>query len=65
MISFSKILRGIKAILGLVETASELVQDVEDVIPLTQPSRQLSPEDIRRQQAQIASATSYKVPPKR
>jgi hypothetical protein len=58
MISFSKILRGIRAILGLVE-------EVEEVIPLTQPSRQLSPEDVRRQQAQIQSAVSFKVPPKR
>ena len=65
MISFSKILRSIRALLGIAEQARDMVEDVEDVIPLTLPSRQLAPEDIRRQQAQIASATSHKVPPKR
>ena len=47
----------------VVSTVSTVAHQVEDLTS-TQPSRQLSPEDIRRQRAQMSSATSFKVPPK-
>jgi hypothetical protein len=47
------------------EAGQHVAREVYDLTS-TQPSgRQLSNEDVRRQQAQIASATSFKVPPKR
>lgn len=66
-----KILKVIGRIVGIVDKAETVVSTVSTVahqvedLTRTQPSRQLSPEDVRRQQQQAASATSFKVPPKR
>jgi len=58
--------------LGIVSDAADVIEAGETVVKevhdltRTQPSgRQLSMQDVRRQQEQIASATSFKVPPKR
>ena len=63
MISLGAILRGLKTLLGIAETARDIV-DVGKDLADTRPSRQLSPADVRHQQEQIARATSFKVPPK-
>ena len=57
--------KGLKTLLGIAETVREIADVVEDVADTqrTGAPRPLSPEDVRRQQAQIARATSYKVPP--
>jgi hypothetical protein len=59
----TKIARALGQVLGIVQKSKEIADEVEDFTG-TMPSRQLGPEDVRRQQAQIARATSFKVPPR-
>ena len=63
----SLVVRALGQVLGIVEKSKEIVDEVEDftgTMPSREHSRQLSAEDVRRQQAQIARATSFKVPPR-
>jgi hypothetical protein len=59
----TKFARALGQVLGIVQQTKEIVGEVEDFTG-TMPSRQLSSEDVRRQQTQIARATSFKVPPR-
>lgn len=63
----TKIARALGQVLGIVQKSKEIEDEIEDLtgtLPSREPSRQLSSEDVRRQQAQIARATSFKVPPR-
>lgn len=59
----TKIARALGQVLGIVQKSKEITEEIEDFTG-TMPSRQLSADDVRRQQAQIARATSFKVPPR-
>jgi hypothetical protein len=68
----SKVVKLLGRVLGIASNAADVVEageavihEVEDLTRTEPSGRQLSMADVRRQQQQIASATSFKVPPKR